>query len=752
MTDGPLSDLSIVASPPRQSLAYDDFAIAEEPLGAGGQATVSEATIPGSDTLQKVALKEPHNPDTIGIEATQSFLQEATIWQTIDRRERVKPRWSESEHIVGVVDTGEKPLPWIAMEYMDGGDLATRLANAPDGLAVAESLWIGECLCRGLEIADEYGYSHLDVKPKNILFRQTPEGTWDVPKLADWGVARTLAEETGTMQAQTVQYSAPEQFDPAEFGDPDSLTDLYQVGAVVYTMVTGTPPYTGSNTQIMREVTLGDGPVPPTQHRGELSQAVDVAVTTALATAKTDRFRGLQEFEQVLRAIRTDSALPPVVATHLEQSGGRGRGRGGRGGGRSVSETTTGLLPPDSSGLFEDGELQEHNFAESSFIKDDVGTSVTEYDLTNVDTSHVETMEGMFRYATSFDQDIGNWDTSNVEDMSFMFRGAESFNQDIGNWDTSNVETMHKMFDEAESFDQDISGWDTSHVEDMYGMFSGASSFNQDIGNWDTRNVETMKWMFSGASSFDQDIGNWDTSNVETMRGMFFEAESFDQEIGNWDTSIVQDMSSMFFGAESFDQDIGNWDTSNVETMESMFRSASSFDQDIGNWDTRNVETMKWMFDGASSFDQDIGNWDTSNVEDMSGMFNRASSFNQDIGNWDTSNVETMQKMFYEAELFDQDIGNWDTSIVQDMSSMFRDASSFNQDISNWDTSHVETMSGMFYEAESFNQDISAWCVEQITQRPRLFDNGAGFEGDNTKQPNWGDSCSESGGSLSSLL
>ena len=70
----------------------------------------------------------------------------------------------------------------------------------------------------------------------------------------------------------------------------------------------------------------------------------------------------------------------------------------------------TGSLPSDSSGLFRDGELQEHNFAESSFTEDDVGTSVTECDLTNVDTSNVKNMNNMFWNAPSFDQDIGGRD------------------------------------------------------------------------------------------------------------------------------------------------------------------------------------------------------------------------------------------------------------------------------------------------------------------------------------------------------
>ncbi len=84
-------------------------------------------------------------------------------------------------------------------------------------------------------------------------------------------------------------------------------------------------------------------------------------------------------------------------------------------------ERTTRSLPPDSSGLFQNGEVQEHNILESFFIEDDIGTDVTEFDLTNVDTSNVQYMTEMFRHAESFNQDIGGWDTSNVQDMRSMF-------------------------------------------------------------------------------------------------------------------------------------------------------------------------------------------------------------------------------------------------------------------------------------------------------------------------------------------
>ncbi len=82
-----------------------------------------------------------------------------------------------------------------------------------------------------------------------------------------------------------------------------------------------------------------------------------------------------------------------------------------------------------------------------------MGTGVDQFDLTNVDTSNVETMWGMFYSAESFDQDIGGWDTSNVETMEGVFYSAESFDQDIGGWCVKQITQKPSDFDMDAGFE-----------------------------------------------------------------------------------------------------------------------------------------------------------------------------------------------------------------------------------------------------------------------------------------------------------
>jgi surface protein len=163
--------------------------------------------------------------------------------------------------------------------------------------------------------------------------------------------------------------------------------------------------------------------------------------------------------------------------------------------------------------------------------------------------------------------DFANLDVSKVTDMEGMFKFASSFNEPIGHWDVSNVTYMVGMFYKATLFNQPIGNWNVSNVTDMLAMFADANAFNQPIGNWDVSKVTRMGSMFYKAKTFNQPIGDWDVSNVINMSEMFYKAESFNKPIVNWNVSNATNMSEMFAGAKSFNQDISSWDITNVKKI-----------------------------------------------------------------------------------------------------------------------------------------------------------------------------------------
>jgi outer membrane protein assembly factor BamB len=314
-----------VASPPRRpDLTHAEMTIDEE-IGSGGQAIIQTAQLPESKQPPSVvAVRELNTKATLTIEAAERFQSQADTWRTIDARERNKPRWEGSEHITGVIATGnEREVPWVAIEYMDGGDLAARLEEYPNGLPVQQALWLGEGICQGLEVAHSLGRVHLDVKPANVLLKdlgesEDQEQSCPWPKLADWGLARTLAEETGSMDARSPEYAAPEQFEPTEFGDPDQLTDIYQAGALMYALLSGEPPATGTQLRVMQQVLSKESFTPPSEQRSELPEIVDAVIGVALERDKTARYNSIRDFGDALSALRTGGRMPRRVLDRIE--------------------------------------------------------------------------------------------------------------------------------------------------------------------------------------------------------------------------------------------------------------------------------------------------------------------------------------------------------------------------------------------------------------------------------------------------
>ena len=344
-------------------------------------------------------------------------------------------------------------------------------------------------------------------------------------------------------------------------------------------------------------------------------------------------------------------------------------------------------------------------------------------DISSWNVSNVDNMSSMFKQCTAFNQDISGWDISRVENITSLFHTATSFNNGEApgesstplDWDTSGVtaNSMGGVFRSATAFNQDISEWDTSNVTSMSSMFFNAEKFNQaiptSVDKWNVSNVENMSQMFRGADDFNQALSTWDTGAVTTMVGMFRDAEIFNQNIGDWDVTSLTTMASMFQSASAFNNggssDINNWRPTSCDSFNSMFNQANVFNQSLSSWTFKTgggVDCTN-MFNGADIFDSALL-WgaEVLKIDTMTGMFGFTDEFNQDISGWETDNVTNMVSMFYGAEKFNQSIGSWDTSSVTNMSNMF-----------------LVGGSGV----NAFNQDISSWTVAQVTNFTAFLQN-----------------------------
>jgi len=207
------------------------------PGGEGG-----ESPIPGYRNLRKIG--EGGMAQVYLAERVQDGLQ--LVLKVLDPKlredETFRKRFAQefrliaglhNEHVAQIYDHGfVGEHPYIAMEYLSGGTLAARIH---EGLTSREALRITSQIARALDAIHSRGVIHRDLKPQNILFRES-----DRPVLVDFGLAKSVSAHTTLTRhgevIATPRYMSPEQC----LGKPaDHRSDLYSLGVIFYEMVTG---------------------------------------------------------------------------------------------------------------------------------------------------------------------------------------------------------------------------------------------------------------------------------------------------------------------------------------------------------------------------------------------------------------------------------------------------------------------------------------------------------------------------------
>ena len=231
------------------------------------------------------------------------------------QRELEIGRRLEHPRLQNLVTSGQLPggAPYMVLEYHEGRSFRDVLAKGAP-LPLDEAVGLAAQLAETLEHVHQQGVVHRDLKPENLLL--TPAGDLVV---LDFGIAslqgaRRLTFHRLTSSVGTPDYMAPEQVS-GERGD--ARTDVYAVGAILYEMLTGRPPFQGDNALAVMGQRLTSDPRPPRELRPEISPQLDTVVRRALRRERADRYPSMAALREDL--LHLDSVVPdePGPATAL---------------------------------------------------------------------------------------------------------------------------------------------------------------------------------------------------------------------------------------------------------------------------------------------------------------------------------------------------------------------------------------------------------------------------------------------------
>lgn len=273
----------------------------EEMVGEGAMGQVYRALDTRLDRV--VALKIPTRDDVAGDRQLKRFYREARSAANLHH-----------PNICTVYDVGEVDgTHYIAMQFIEGRSLAEIIAF--DG--PLDPQWAGTVirkLASALQIAHDAGIVHRDIKPANIII-----GSDDEPVVMDFGLARQFDDVEASRVTQegmiigSPAYMSPEQMADREIGPP---TDIYSLGVVLYEMLCGKTPFSGTVLGIASQI-LNDHPPPIDTYHSGVPVELEAICRTAMEKSPDNRFRSMNDMAGVLDAYLRRDSIDQTLALRL---------------------------------------------------------------------------------------------------------------------------------------------------------------------------------------------------------------------------------------------------------------------------------------------------------------------------------------------------------------------------------------------------------------------------------------------------